>query len=148
MKEEKSHKERWAGWELVVSKSGSTYLGKRVPDQDPTLNCYQPCIRIVEQFPVVPGEGGPVILPVVALVTIGMFVSPDVRQYVDVCEVVYMSDEHVTEEMLEPYSKAYDQMMEQSRRNEEAKRHKKAAITTPSGDDIARFGKGGDGACH
>ncbi len=148
-----TNKERWKNWALVMA-GGRTYLGKinnmtedESGEESPRNIIMQPCIQVIEQFPVVPGQGNrPVIMPVASFATIGMMGTDDVMValWADAC----VNLGNCKEEELQPYTEAYDQMLDQAKRNAEASRLQKAAITVPTAEDIARVGQGGGGAKH
>ena len=140
-----TNKERWNGW-LLVGVNGRTYLGKDMNDEvseDPRQRNLCPCVEIIEEYPIVPGEGRqPTIVPIKSFATLGMFGTDKVEKIVWTDDIIIMGNQE--EEALQPYTDAYDKMLEHVERMNKASRAR-SAITLPSAEDIARLGKGGPG---
>jgi hypothetical protein len=140
-----TNKERWAGWIEAKVDMETKYLGKASKAEGVNGFLLRPCVQVVEKYPIVPDANGkPMVMPIKTLVTIGMFETDQIPQTVWATAVTDLCD--ATEEQLQPYTDAYDQMLQQLERNKEARRCQKAAITIPSDNDIARLAKGGVGA--
>ena len=159
-----TNKERWAGWVEVKVDAEISYLGRVVPfaeelrhtpnrwcssskEAAETSNQYylMPCVQIIAKYPIMPGPNNmPVVMPIKTVTTVGMFETDQIPQTAWAIGVIQLSD--VTEEQLQPYTDAYDQMLAQIEQNKQARQLHKAAITIPSADDMTRFAKGGTGA--
>lgn len=139
-----TNKERWAGWYLVCSGTAQ-YLGKdratHADAQNTALRFFtlQPCVKIIEQFPVIPDpKGQPVIMPVLSFVTIGMFQTEDIKLSVHADAWVEMQD--CSEEQLQRYSDGYDSMLRQARDNLDKERRRSSTIALPSENDRIKLG--------
>jgi hypothetical protein len=135
-----TNKERWNGW-VLVSAGAHRYLGKTSHwggDTNPIV--LQPCVQVVEQFPIVPGPDNKTlsVTPMISLVTIGLFGTDNVWMLVNFDTLVRLDD--FSEEQLQPYTEAYDNMLKRLRPAIQAEG---SGITAPTVEDIIRLGRGG-----